>query len=127
KGADPGVAVVRQECNVDEEDFVSPAGHVEPADGPTVQQNELEFRVGVVGVVVPVLCGELHREESVLLRLVPAQQSQLVRAGAGVDRVEEPFVLDMSGTKGYGTISSRRYRLSAPHCAGVRPSVASPA
>jgi hypothetical protein len=69
--AEAAAAVLREQCDVDDADLLRPARQVEPADGDTLPQDQLEVGAGVVLLIVGVLRGELLPQEGVLLLAAP--------------------------------------------------------
>src|SRR3712207_6071292 len=85
RSADAGVAIGRQQGDVDDADLLRPAGNVEATGRLAVAQDDLEAGPEVVLLVVAVLGGELLPEEGGLLLVGPGDRSQLLEAGAGID------------------------------------------
>jgi hypothetical protein len=90
----------RQEGEVYDADLTRPAGEVEASDGKLVQENDEKVGVSIIVLVVLVLGGELHLEETCHFVFVPIHQCQLLPAGASIDLKEEGLVVGTDGTEG---------------------------
>ena len=96
RAADPSPADLRQERDVDHAHVFRRVIDVQPPDGPAVEEHDLKRRVRIVAVVLRALQVELHAQECVDLRLIPADDSREVLAGAGVQHPQEFIVAVVS-------------------------------
>src|SRR5712692_301244 len=98
--ADTGVAVLRQQRDVDDPDLPLPAGEIEASDGLAVPEDDQKIAAPVVLLVSLVLRVELGARKRVVLGLDPIDNRQLLGAGLGIDRVEKLGVLGRDGPEG---------------------------
>jgi len=92
-GADPGVAVGRQQGDIDNADLILPAGDIEAPDGHRVAQNDEKVRLGVAFLVKLVLRCELLVQKGGFVCLVSIDHGQLVEPRASIHLGEECCVI----------------------------------
>jgi len=90
-------AVLGQERDVHQPEFLGGPFDQHPADGLLIEKDDGVFRSGIVCAIVLKLHAKLHFDKSLCLGRVPCQGRQLVASGAGKD-LQEKIVIAGGGS-----------------------------
>ncbi len=115
---DPSLPVGREQGDIDAADFVVTVLEVQATNGALMPQDDLEIGSGELRPVGPLLGGELHPQKSLPLHIAPADVSQFVTAGAGVDFIQKVLILLKDGAERY-RFATWGQAVFTHHAAGV--------